>query len=122
MVLKSGMAVWAQMGDGNASIPTPEPVLPRPMWGAAPAVASALSLHFVAPAALESNLGARVDLRRQLVSVADVRARTKADMPHNDALPRIEVVPDTFTVFIDGEPVEEHPVHELPLTQRYSLF
>jgi urease subunit alpha len=122
MVLKSGMAVWAQIGDGNASIPTPEPVLPRPMWGAAPGVASALSVHFVAPAALESGLAERLGLRRPLVPVADVRARTKADMPLNDALPRIEVVPDTFTVHIDGEAVEEHPVHELPLAQRYSLF
>jgi urease subunit alpha len=122
MVLKSGMAVWAQVGDGNASIPTPEPVLPRPMWGAAPAVASALSVHFVAPAGLEAGLAERLGLRRALVPVADVRARTKADLPLNDALPRIEVAPDTFTVRIDGEVVEEQPVHELPLAQRYSLF
>ncbi|RZS91692.1 urease [Motilibacter rhizosphaerae] len=122
LVLKGGVVSWAQMGDGNASIPTPQPVLPRPMWGAQPTTASATSVHFVAPAAIDGGLADRLAVRRRLVPLEDVRARGKADMPLNDALPRIEVDADTFTVRIDGDVVEEHPVTELPLAQRYSLF
>src|ERR1700694_498367 len=89
VVLKGGMIAWAQMGDANASIPTPQPVLPRPMWGAAPVVAAGTSLAFVAPAAFDSGLPGRLAVRRALVPVADVRSRGKASMPLNDALPRI---------------------------------
>ena len=121
-VLKGGMVAWAAMGDANASIPTPQPVLPRPMWGAAPVVAAATSLAFVSPAAVENMLADRLAVRRALVPVADVRGRGKADLPLNDALPRIEVDPDTFTVRIDGEPVEAAPATELPMAQRYFLF
>jgi len=121
-VLKGGMIAWAAMGDANASIPTPQPVLPRPMFGAAPAAAAATSLAFVAPAALEDGLGDRLAVRRRLVAVADVRRRTKADLPENDALPDIAVEPDTFTVRIDGEVVEAAPATELPMAQRYFLF
>jgi urease subunit alpha len=121
-VLKGGMVAWAAMGDANASIPTPQPVLPRPMWGAAPAVAAGTSLAFVAPAALDSGLADRVQVSRRLVPVADVRARGKQAMPLNDALPRIEVSPDTFAVSIDGEAVEPAPAAELPMAQRYFLF
>jgi urease subunit alpha len=121
-VLKGGMVAWAAMGDANASIPTPQPVLPRPMWGAAPVVAAATSLAFVAPAAVENMLADRLAVRRALVPVADVRRRGKADLPLNDALPRIEVDPDTFTVRIDGEAVEAAPATELPMAQRYFLF
>jgi urease subunit alpha len=121
-VLKGGMIAWAAMGDANASIPTPQPVLPRPMWGAAPAVAAGTSLAFVAPAAFESGLPGRLAVRRALVPVADVRSRGKASMPLNDALPRIEVSPDTFTVSIDGEEVEPAPASVLPMAQRYFLF
>ncbi|MFG1943687.1 urease subunit alpha [Nonomuraea sp. NPDC048826] len=122
LVLKGGVVAWAQMGDANASIPTPQPVLPRPMFGAAPATAAATSLHFVAPLAVESGLADRLAVRRRLVPVADVRRRGKDAMPLNDALPRIEVAPDTFEVRIDGEPVEPAPVPSLPLAQRYFLF
>jgi urease subunit alpha len=121
-VLKGGMIAWAAMGDANASIPTPQPILPRPMWGAAPAVAAATSLAFVAPAAIDAGLAERLEVRRRLVPVADVRARTKADMILNGATPHIDVRPDTFTVSIDGEPVEPAPVAELPMAQRYFLF
>jgi urease subunit alpha len=120
LVLKGGMIAWAQMGDANASIPTPQPVLPRPMFGAYGRVPAATSLAFVAPAALDAGL--RLDIDRRVVPVADVRSRGKADLPHNDAMPRIEVEPDTFTVRVDGEVVEPDPVTELPLAQRYSLF
>jgi urease subunit alpha len=122
VVLKGGMIAWGAMGDANASIPTPQPVLPRPMWGAAPVVASATSVHFVAPVALEDGLADRLAVRRRLAPVADVRRRTKADLPLNDALPDIRVEPDTFTVRIDGEVVEEAPASELPMAQRYFLF
>jgi urease subunit alpha len=122
LVLKGGFVAWAAMGDANASIPTPQPVLPRPMFGAAPAAAAATSVHFVAPAALEAGLAERLDVRRRLLPVADVRKLTKADMPRNDALPSIEVQPDTFTVRIDGDEVEPAPATTLPMAQRYFLF
>ncbi|ORA29948.1 urease subunit alpha [Mycobacterium aquaticum] len=121
-VLKGGMIAWAAMGDANASIPTPQPVLPRPMFGAAPAAAAATSLHFVAPQAVADGLAERLDVRRKLVAVKDVRRIGKAHMPLNDALPRIEVDPDTFTVRIDGEVWQEQPAAELPMAQRYFLF
>ena len=121
-VLKGGMIAWAAMGDANASIPTPQPVLPRPMFGASPVVAAATSVHFVAPLAIEDGLADRLAVARRLAPVKDVRRLTKADMPNNDALPRIEVDPDTFTVRIDGEVVEEAPATELPMAQRYFLF
>jgi urease subunit alpha len=122
VVLKGGMIAWAAMGDSNASIPTPQPVLPRPMFGAAPASAAATSVHFVAPAAVHDHLADRLAVRRRLVAVRDTRALRKADLPLNDALPRIEVDPETFTVRIDGDVVEPQPAEELPMAQRYFLF
>ncbi len=122
LVLKGGMIAWAQMGDANASIPTPQPVLPRPMFGAAASVAARNSLAFVAPAAIDDGLGDRLGLGRPLIPVRDTRRLTKADLPHNDALPAIHVDPDTFEVTIDGELIEERPPSELPMAQRYFLF
>ena len=121
-VIKGGMIAWAAMGDANASIPTPQPVLPRPMFGAAPAAAAATSVHFVSRQALEDGLADRLAVARRLVAVGDVRKIGKADMPLNDALPRIEVDPDTFTVRIDGDVWEEQPATKLPMAQRYFLF
>ncbi|BBY60776.1 urease subunit alpha [Mycolicibacterium sarraceniae] len=121
-VIKGGMIAWAAMGDANASIPTPQPVLPRPMFGAAPAAAAATSLHFVAPQAIEDGLADRLAVNRRLAAVGNVRAIGKAQMPLNDAQPRIEVDPDTFTVRIDGEVWAEQPATELPMAQRYFLF
>ena len=121
-VLKGGMIAWAAMGDANASIPTPQPVLPRPMFGAAPAAAAATSLHFVAPQAIEDGLADRLAVSRPLVAVDNVRKIGKADMPLNDAQPDIAVDPDTFTVRIDGEVWQEQPAAELPMAQRYFLF
>ena len=120
LVVKGGMIAWAQMGDANASIPTPQPILPRPMFGAYGVAPAATSLAFVAPAALEAGL--ELDVRRRLVPVGNVRARGKAELPENNAMPRIEVEPDTFTVRIDGAVVEPDPVTELPMAQRYFLF
>ena len=121
-VIKGGMIAWAAMGDANASIPTPQPVLPRPMFGAAPAAAAATSVHFVSRQALEDGLADRLAVARRLVAVGDVRKIGKADMPLNDALPRIEVDPDTFTVRIDGDVWQEQPATKLPMAQRYFLF
>ncbi|MGV9410679.1 urease subunit alpha [Nocardia sp. NPDC003693] len=121
-VLKGGMIAWAAMGDANASIPTPQPVLPRPMFGAAPVVAAGTSLSFVSEQAIEDGLPNRLRVNRQLVPVANVRKRTKEHMPRNDAMPRIEVDPDTFAVRIDGEVWAEEPAVELPMAQRYFLF
>ena len=121
-VVKGGMIAWAAMGDANASIPTPQPVLPRPMFGASPAAAAQTSLHFVAPQAIEAHLSERIAVNRRLVPVASVRGVGKAQMPLNDATPDIQVDPDTFTVRIDGEVWQEQPAAELPMAQRYFLF
>jgi urease subunit alpha len=122
LVLKGGMIAWAQMGDANASIPTPQPMLPRPMFGAYGVVPAQTSVAFVAPAAIDALLGDRIGVKRAMLPVADTRAVGKTDLPENTALPRIEVEPDTFTVRIDGEVVEPEPVTELPMAQRYFLF
>ncbi|GAA2098884.1 urease subunit alpha [Actinomadura alba] len=122
VVVKGGMIAWAAMGDANASIPTPQPVLPRPMFGAVPAVAAGTSVHFVSPAALEDGLADRLAVRRALVPVRDTRGLGKDAMPLNDALPTIDVDPDTFTVAIDGDEITPAPATELPMAQRYFLF
>jgi urease subunit alpha len=122
VVLKGGMIAWAMMGDANASIPTPQPVLPRPMFGAYGRVPAQTSLHFVAPAALEAGLADRLSIERRLAAVGDTTRLGKADMPENTALPDIRVDPDTFTVSVDGEVWEPHPVSELPMAQKYFLF
>ncbi|MGC1511432.1 MAG: urease subunit alpha [Acidimicrobiales bacterium] len=122
VVVKGGMIAWAAMGDANASIPTPQPVLPRPMFGASPVVAARTSLAFVAPVAIEAGLADQLDVRRTLTPVRNVRRRTKADMVNNDACPDIVVDPSTFTVTIDGEAVTPEPAGELPMAQRYFLF
>lgn len=122
LVLKKGMIAYAQMGDANASIPTPQPIMPRPMFGAAPTLAGSLGLNFVAQAAIDDGLPERLGLAREFVVANDVRQRGKADMPENTATPTISVDPDTFTVAIDGDVVEQAPVAELPMAQKYFLF
>jgi urease subunit alpha len=122
LVLKSGVIAWAQMGDANASIPTPQPELPRPMFGAFGSLPARLGRHFVSATALETGFADRWSSDRPLVWTQDVSALTKADLPENDALPHIEVDPETFTVRIDGETVEPVYATELPMAQRYFLF
>jgi urease subunit alpha len=122
LVVKGGMIAWAQMGDANASIPTPQPQLPRPMWGASPPVAARTSVHFVSQAAIDAAIYDRIGVQRKMVPVRDVRRLTKADLPENTATPEIRVEPDTFTVRIDGEVWAEDPATELPMAQRYFLF
>ena len=92
------------------------------MFGAYGVVPAQTSLAFVAPAAIDAMLTDRIGVKRILAPVADTRRVGKSDMPHNDALPRIEVDADTFEVRIDGEVVEPDPVTELPMAQRYFLF
>ncbi len=120
VVVKGGFVAWANMGDANASIPTPQPILPRPMFGAAPAVAARTSVSWVAPVALEADLDLAIS--RSLVPVRDCRSITKSDLPENTAMPGIHVDPDTFAVTIDGDSVEEMPAESLPMAQRYFLF
>ncbi len=123
LVLKGGIIAWAQMGDANASIPTPQPVLPRPMFGAVPRVAAGASITYVAPGALEQgDLADRLALDSTLVPVRGCRSLTKDDMPENTARPDVAVDADTFAVTIDGELVEAAPAAELPMAQRYFLF
>jgi urease subunit alpha len=122
VVLKGGFIAWAAMGDANASIPTPQPVYARPMFGAAPMVAAASSLYFVAPETEGSRLKNELGVTRQLVAVSNTRSVSKADMLLNDALPEIRVEPDSFAVRVDGELIEPQPVTELPMAQRYFLF
>jgi len=122
LVVKGGAIVYAALGDPNASIPTPQPVLLRPALVAEGGAGADRSVSFVAPAALEDGLGGRLGLRRRLEAVRPTREVTKADMVNNDATPRIEVDPESFAITIDGELVRPEPATELPLAQRYSLF
>ncbi len=120
VVVKGGSIAWAALGDPNASIPTPQPVLMRPSF--ADATGADVSVSFVAPAALEDGLADRLGLRRRLEGVRPTRDVGKAQMVNNDALPRIEVDPETFTIRIDGDVVEPAPADVLPLAQLYSMF
>ncbi len=120
LVIKGGAIAWAALGDPNASIPTPQPVIMRPSFG--DAVGADLSMSFVARAALDDGLAARLGLRRELRAVADTREVGKAQMINNDALPVIEVDPETFTIAVDGEVITPAPAEVLPLAQLYSMF
>ncbi|MFF8541187.1 urease subunit alpha [Streptomyces werraensis] len=122
LVLKGGQIAYAQMGDANASIPTPQPVLPRPMFGAIGRAPAANSVNFVAQAALDAGLPDRLGLGKRWAVIDSTRAVTKADMRENDTLPDVRIDPDSFAVRIDGELVEATPAKELPLAQRYFLF
>ncbi|MGV5048059.1 urease subunit alpha [Rhodococcus pyridinivorans] len=120
LVIKGGSIAWAALGDPNASIPTPQPVLQRPAFG--DALAPHTSVSFVSPAALDDGLEERLGLRRRLLPLRPTRHIGKADMKQNDVLPRIEIRPDTFDIDIDGERVVPAPATELPLAQLYSMF
>jgi urease subunit alpha len=120
LVLKGGMIAWAALGDPNASIPTPQPVLQRRAFG--DAIGAHLSVSFAAPAAVEDGLRDRLGLTRQLLAVDSTRGIGKADLRNNSALPRIEVRPDTFEIRIDGELVEPLPAGSLPLARLYQMF
>jgi urease subunit alpha len=122
LVLKGGFIASAAMGDANASIPTPQPILPRPMFGAVGKAAAATSLTFVTERAIELGISERLGLDRRLVGAKNTRAVQKVDLPLNDYMPEITVDPDTFAVRINGELIEANPMEELPMAQRYFLF
>jgi len=121
-VLKGGFIAYAQMGDANASIPTPQPVFSRPMFGAFGAALSKSCFSFVSKASLGAGIVERYGLKRQVVPVENCRSIGKKDMKNNDAMPKIEVDPDTYQVTVDGELATCEPASSLPLAQRYFLF
>jgi len=122
MVVKGGFIAWSLMGDANASIPTPQPVFYRPMFGAFGDVPGAISLTFTSRAALASGALDALRLRKRLVAVERCRTIGKADMIHNSAMPLLEVDPETYEVRADGELLTCEPAETLPMTQRYFLF
>jgi urease subunit alpha len=122
LMIKGGMIVAAPMGDPNASIPTPQPVHYRPMFGALGAACSATSVSFVSHAGIEGRLAERLGLRKRLVAVHGTRAVRKSDMVLNDYLPQIEVDAQTYEVRADGQLLTCEPASVLPLAQRYFLF
>ncbi|CAL9271715.1 Urease subunit alpha [Streptomyces sp. SudanB5_2050] len=133
MVIKGGQISYAQIGDANASIPTPQPYLPRPVWGFKGRAPAANSFNFVAEAALDGEL-AEIGLLKPMRAIRSTREVTKADMIHNNGVPKIDIDPDTFDVTIggattsdvrttvDGQEVGRNYATELPLAQRYFLF
>ena len=122
LVLKGGMIAAAAMGDPNASIPTPQPVHYRAMFGAYDKACHATSVSFVSSAAVEQAVGQHLGLRKRLVAVQGTRSLSKKDLLLNDATPKIEVDPETYEVRADGELLVCEPAAVLPMTQRYFLF
>ncbi|HTQ99379.1 MAG TPA: urease subunit alpha [Candidatus Acidoferrum sp.] len=122
LILKGGMIAAAAMGDPNASIPTPQPVHYRPMFGAFGAAAAATCITFTSQAAVAAGVAQQLGLARRLVPCQNTRSITKASMIHNDWLPAITVDPQTYEVRANGELLTCEPATELPLAQRYCLF
>ncbi|MEB3163095.1 MAG: urease subunit alpha [Prochlorothrix sp.] len=122
LVIKGGVIAWAQMGDANASIPTPQPVHMRPMFGSFGGAIAATSLTFVSQAAVTAGLGQRLGLHKPTVAVSGIRSLTKADMKLNSYQPQIEVNPETYEVRADGVLLTCEPATVLPMAQRYFLF
>jgi urease subunit alpha len=122
LVLKGGFIAWAQMGDANASIPTPQPVLMRPMFGAYGRATGATSLAFVSQLAMTDGGVGALGLAKPLSAVRACRSIGKRDMKLNDALPKIHVDAETYVVTADGEELRAKPADVLPLAQRYFLF
>ncbi len=122
LVIKAGAIAWAPMGDANASIPTPQPVLSAPMFAGTGRLAARSSIAFVSELAVAEGALDGLGLEATVVAVADTRRLTKADMPMNAARPKIRVEPDTFRVWVDGDEIAPAPAEQLPLAQRYELF
>lgn len=122
MVIKGGFIAWAQMGDANASIPTPQPVLMRPMFGAFSRAGGPISAAFVSRLCLERGVAEGYGLTKQIQAVSGCRGIGKRSMRWNDALPKITVDPETYEVRADGVPLKCEPASSLPLAQRYFLF
>ncbi|HVJ35585.1 MAG TPA: urease subunit alpha, partial [Terriglobia bacterium] len=122
LVLKCGSIAAAAMGDPNASIPTPQPIHYRPMFGAFGRAMTASAVTFVSQAAQENGVAGQLGLQRETLPVSGTRGLTKAAMKLNDACPHIEVDSETYEVRADGELLTCEPARELPLAQRYFLF
>ena len=122
MVIKGGFIAWSVMGDANASIPTPQPVFYRPMFGSFGRAPENIALTFISKAAQDASIPAKLGLRKRAVAVEHCRDIGKKDMIHNSAMPHIEVDPETYEVRADGERLTCEPLAELPLAQRYFLF
>jgi len=122
MVVKGGFIAWSAMGDPNASIPTPQPVLYRPMFGSFCAATSATAITFVSQAAVTAGLPAKLGLKKMVRPVSKCRRIGKKDMVHNSSTPNIEVDPETYEVRVDGKTITCEPASALPLAQRYFLF
>jgi urease alpha subunit len=122
MVIKGGTIAWAQMGDANASIPTPQPVINRPMFGAIGNAPAATSIAFVSQLCVDSGTAATLNIQKRIEPVRNCRNIGKRDMVRNGATPTIEVDPETYSVTADGELLLSAPATSLPLAQRYFLF
>jgi urease subunit alpha len=122
MVIKGGVIAWAQMGDPNASIPTPQPVFMRPMFGAFGRAVGGTSIAFVSQLCEAKGVAKGYGLTKRIEAVKDCRKVTKRDLKWNDALPKITVDPETYEVRADGELLKCEPAKVLPLAQRYQLF
>jgi urease subunit alpha len=122
VVLKGGMIAWAQMGDANASIPTPQPIHMRPMFASYSGAMAATSLTFISQAALKKEIPDKLKLQKRAVAVSQIRQLTKKDMKLNDLTPHMEVDPETYEVRADGELLTCEPATVLPMAQRYFLF
>jgi urease subunit alpha len=122
MVLMGGTIVCAQMGDPNASIPTPQPVYTRPMFGAYGRSVENSSVIFVSAAAADARIGESLGLAKQTLAVVNTRGIGKKDLKLNDAMPQVEVNPETYEVRADGELLTCEPAESLPMAQRYFLF
>ncbi|MEM9266128.1 MAG: urease subunit alpha [Cyanobacteria bacterium P01_F01_bin.13] len=122
IVIKGGAIAWAQMGDPNASIPTPQPIHMRPMFGSFGGAIGSTSLTFISQAAAEANIASQIGLQTQTVAVSGCRNLSKADMKLNDYQPTMEVDPETYEVRADGQLLTCEPAEELPMAQRYFLF
>ena len=122
LVIKGGFIVAAPMGDANASIPTPQPVHFRPMFGALDGPRHKTSVTFVSRAALAAGVSDRLGLRKRVVAVRETRSIRKKDLVHNDYQPVVEVDPQTYQVRADGRVLVCQPASRLPLAQRYFLF
>jgi len=122
LVVKGGFIAWSVMGDANASIPTPQPALYRPMFGAFGGAPRSTAVTFVSQAALKAGVPERLGLRKKAYAVRNTRRIGKKDMVHNGAMPHIEVDPETYEVRVDGELLTCEPAATLPMAQRYFLF